>query len=212
MASERKIKAKDIVSDIKAGMTGPTLSEKYNLSYQELRFGLTQLLLDKAITDSEFSKTVCTLYFSDEVEPAAVRFDDIELENIRRFPRLHADFAELALFEAQLPGNRGRVLNISEDGIQALGIEAGVNEVKSLIMTVSGVPAIPPISFEGECRWTKTDQATGRCFTGFEIVTISDGDLQQLHRLIEIFKGSARTERQQVPVRRDKGPDRGECM
>ncbi|MBI5572088.1 MAG: PilZ domain-containing protein [Desulfomonile tiedjei] len=193
MASKRKIEAKDIVSEIKSGMTGPALSEKYKLSYKELRFGLTQLLLDKAITDSEFSKTICTLYFSDDADPTGVRFDDIELENIRRFHRLNAEFAELALFDAKLPGNRGRVLDISEDGIQALGIEASVKEVKSLTMTVSGVPAIPPISFEGECMWMRREPSTGLCFAGFEIVTIADADLQQLRRLIEIFKGSAKT-------------------
>lgn len=170
MAEKRTIKAKDIVNDIRTGMSDHELMGKYNLSVKGLVSIFKKLEESGTVKRSEL---YCRFPSLD---------DTVNLGSLRRLPRNYFALV-LGILEAGNPVNRGEIFDASEKGVGVKGIEAGPGQTQNLVIDGSDAIDIGEVSFQAVCRWSRRDD-DGICLAGFEIVMISDSDLAKLRKLI----------------------------
>jgi hypothetical protein len=171
MAEKRTIKARDIVNDIRAGLTDHQLMEKYRLSFKGLQSIFKKLEDVKAIKPSELYGRIPSYE------------DTVNVGSLRKLPRNYLGLS-LTIYVAKNPANRGIVEDITEKGVGVRGIQVIQNQTETLVVDADDLVGIAPVMFEATCRWFKKN-AAGKVSSGFEIISISDGDLQRLHQLIE---------------------------
>jgi hypothetical protein len=172
MAEKRTIKAKDIVNDLRAGMTNVQLMDKYQLSAKGLASIFTKLMDAKALREGELADRV----------PLAQ--DTVNLEQMRCLPRNYLMF-RLQVYEANNQVVEGHVRDITERGLQTAGIRAKAGEVKELLIQPDELADVHPFGFEAECRWSRLEVESEQYVAGFQITNISEESLQELRKLIE---------------------------
>ncbi len=171
MAEKRTIKAKDIVNDLRAGMTNAQLMEKYELSAKGLTSIFTKLVDAKAVKEGELTGRV----------PLAQ--DTVNLEQVRCFPRNYL-MLTLPVCEADNPVAEGHVRDITERGLQTAGITVKAGEVKKLLIQPDESADVDAFAFEANCMWSRLDLEGEQCVAGFRITDISEESLRELRRLI----------------------------
>ncbi|MBI5568439.1 MAG: PilZ domain-containing protein [Desulfomonile tiedjei] len=179
MPRKRQIKAKEVVHDVRNGMSGSQLMAKYGLTRQGLQ-EIAQRLVDNGLLRPSELPSWAPISGS--------RYDEVELIRTRRFPRYGLATVDLFVWDAENPSVRGRVIDISEEGIAVQGIEAQVEETKNFLMIGHQKYLAAPISFDAECRWVYWDQASGMCTSGYEIVMIAEDDVERLRSVIDLVK------------------------
>lgn len=169
----RKVIASDVLRDIRNGMSRSELLEKHGISFPGLQ-GIVSLLVESgAIGRDELYG-----YFHSQGEEAVVP----ELD--RRHNRASAD-DETLIYELRVPEIQGRILDISEEGVRTVGLEADVDEIKTLVVLGDAFGEVAPFEFKAICRWSSRDEFTGASIAGFQIVEISQEDSRQLQLLIQ---------------------------
>ena len=104
----------------------------------------------------------------------------------RQVPRCYP-VVELPIYDVDDPTVEGLVWDISEKGVQLSGIEARVNQRKTFFIQANDFGSFSPFSFEAECRWVTTEPESGQCLCGFEILGISDKDMDELRKVIDLL-------------------------
>lgn len=167
---KRRIKAKDIIDDIRAGMKCSDLMTKYRLKPTGLRTALQQLVEVSAMTKEELN--------------SLESLHDVSVTGMRQFPRSPVKLPT-HIFDGGSPDKAGHITDTSEKGICVQGIEAEVGQVKTFIIRRGPLGSRSTVVFEGTCRWTRKgvpspqkDQA------GFEITDISAYDSGVFARFI----------------------------
>lgn len=94
---------------------------------------------------------------------------------------------ELPIYDVDDPTVEGVVTDLSAKGVQVVGISSKEGQRKTFFIQANDFGAGTPFSFEAECRWVTTDPETGRSLAGFEILGISDKDLQQLRMVMNLL-------------------------
>ncbi len=171
---QRIIKAKDILADIRMGMTRDDLMVKYNLSPKGLQNSFNQLVNAGAIEPEEL--------------PGEATVEKIRIQprrQVRGEPRFYLDF-DLPVSVVGESGIKGRVRDITEDGIGLAGIESEVDELKRLIILGDEFGEVDPFDFEAICRWIRKESGEGDYLSGFQITNISDENMGKLRQLIRI--------------------------
>jgi len=171
MTTKRTIKAKDIVNDIRSGMTNLQLMEKYNLSSKGLQSIFTKLMDAKAVKDREL----------DGRTPLAD--DTVNLNQMRVLPRNYL-FVHLPVYEADDMKIEGQIGDITEKGLLVAGIPVGVGDYKTLLVRAEDFDNIRPFTFRAECRWAKSATAVEPYSAGFQITNITEEALEDLRKLI----------------------------
>ena len=179
MPRKRQIKAKEVVQDVRNGMTGSQLMAKYGLTRQGLQ-GILERLADKGLLKPSDLPGWVPMYSS--------RYDEVELIRTRRFPRYCLAAVDLFVRDMENPAVMGRVIDISEEGIAVQGIDAHAEQTKSFLMIGPQKLLSVPISFDAECRWSYRDPASGMCTTGYEIVMIAEDDIERLRSVIDLVR------------------------
>lgn len=171
MAEKRKIMAKEIINDIRGGMTDSELMDKYRLSIKGLQSIFRKLEAVKAIKPSE-------LY------GRFPGFDDtIEVDQVRRQLREYLELS-VPIHEMESPEKKGSVRDISTKGIGTRGIKASPGEAKTLVINPVNLFSIDPFSVEVVCRWVRRDGPNRDYLGGFEITAISEEARQRLRDLV----------------------------
>jgi hypothetical protein len=98
----------------------------------------------------------------------------------RGYPCIH-----LPIFDVDDPLNEGYVLDISERGVQVAGMQMEPHRKKTLVIQADKYWNILPFSFDAECKWCQPEAGDMPCMCGFEIITISPGDLLELQKVIQ---------------------------
>ena len=193
MPSSRKIKAHVLVKDIRAGKAGSDMMEKHELSRKGFHYLLQRLLNADAISRDEYERTISDQVTSEEVE------EEWEVDSAgfvsRRFPRIRTDRAKVFISDVYEPTNRGRLLDISQGGVESVGLKTAAGEIKDLEITFAGFPRSSSMSFEAECKWTAKEAVSGQCMAGFEITMISDEAIELLRQLIQTYLAAKSTNR-----------------
>jgi hypothetical protein len=110
MSPKREIKAKDVIRDIRSGMTTSQLIEKYRFSAKGLRLIFRKLLEASVMTRRELN-SLTTL----DQNPAGV-------EGVRRAIRKTSPFP-IKIYDNDNPFETGYVSNVSETGVCLEGID-----------------------------------------------------------------------------------------
>ncbi len=146
MQRKRKIRANDIISDVRSGLTVSQLMDKYRFSLKVFRFVFRRLLNAGALTKDELQAQT------------ALYTDTTVLKGIRRWIRKTPVFP-VRIYDSGNPFATGYVRDISEKGVCIEGIESGVGEVKNFIVRSGAFGEGHTLVFEGKCRWVNPEQS-----------------------------------------------------
>jgi len=171
MPSTHKIKARDLLEDIRSGLSDSELMEKFEMSLPALQSAFQQLIEARLITRKELRSR------------SESSSGDQPGDDTRRLPRNYL-VIPLEIYDCNDAANKGVIRDLTEKGLGIFGIRSALDEVKRLIIPQSDLNAFAPVSFEARCRWTKKDEQ-GEYLSGFQIVSIEEQDLNTLRQLIE---------------------------
>ncbi|MBI4964658.1 MAG: PilZ domain-containing protein [Desulfomonile tiedjei] len=175
----KKISAKDIMNDIRARMTDSDLIAKYKLSPEELQVVFRKLLDAEVLSPFEFQ---AWSIFCNKTVP---------LKHVRLFRRDRVNFP-LPIYEADEPENRGKVVDISANGLGVTGIEAVVDDIKTFVIPTDELLGLPPLVFEARCIWiAQNGTEEGRSKGGFYLIDASAKIWQELRRYIREQTGTS---------------------
>jgi hypothetical protein len=176
-----------ILLDLRAGEHDPELMDKYQLSYAELRALYQELfesgmLRDAVLHDS--SPPVPGTQSPVPVEPELSLVTTWLEDDIRELQRCAVDF-DVPVYDIDRPEVHGKVRNITERGVGITGIEADIDEKKTLVVLGDEFGEVSPFEFEAVCRWVSRDGTRPFDLIGFEITRISEWDMTELRKLME---------------------------
>jgi hypothetical protein len=175
MQAKRKIEAKSFVDDIRSGMSNLELMEKYHLSSKGLLSAFNKLISSQAMEEDELTGRIPLLD------------DTIDIDHAREFPRCYPALG-LPIYDEKDSDEEYHVVDLTEKGVQVLGMAARVGDLKTLVIKAGGLDErIKPCVFDAECRWVKAGQKKGTPIAGFEITYVSDKDLRVLLQIIRLL-------------------------
>lgn len=174
MPEKRSIKAREIIIDVRSGLTDTELMNKYRLSAGRLKYVLERLVEAKALEESELLSRIFLAQESTATRAMRARARSYLLFTI---PVYDTDNLEV----------EGWLIDIEEQGLQTIGLQAIVGEVKSLLIRSDEFVDVYPFGIDAECRWVERDETEGNVSVGFRIVGITPwarGELRKLRRLV----------------------------
>jgi hypothetical protein len=173
VSPKRTIKAREIVADIRSGLTDKQLVDKYNISFNALEHLFRKLIDAGALQESE-------------VDGRGAATQNKQSPEKRR--KLHRNyvFVRLPIYDLDNLLNEGLVVNISEQGLQINGMAAKAGEKRAFLVQADYFADVFPFSFEAECDWASKSE-DGEWNAGFEIMSISEGGLEELRKLIRML-------------------------
>jgi len=111
--------------------------------------------------------------------------DESEAQKSRRkFKRKYTLF-KIPVYDAETKRFLGLVQDLSENGVQLLGINVVVNSTKTLIIHANDYVKGSPISFQAVCRWVRKEDPQGYYISGFEITFMPEDTRRNLISLME---------------------------
>jgi hypothetical protein len=90
----------------------------------------------------------------------------------RKYERKYTLF-KIPVYDAETRRFLGLVQDLSENGIQLLGVNVEVNASKTMIIQASDYVKGAPITFGAVCRWVRKEDPMGYYVSGFEITDIT---------------------------------------
>lgn len=170
---KRRRVAVEIAGDVRLGATGSEPMHKYQLSSSGLqevcRNLLTQGLLETA-----------------DMKPLKPPLDNgTSFLNQRRQISRRSPSLQIMVCDRSNDDSRGFVKDIAEKGLAARGIQANIGERKTLSILGDDFGLVDPFELEAECRWVGSEGPEGQSVAGFQVVAISDQDLQKLQEFID---------------------------
>ncbi|MBI5568929.1 MAG: PilZ domain-containing protein [Desulfomonile tiedjei] len=177
MSPKRKIKASEIVPDIRKGMGNSELMEKYNLSIDGLHGVFTKLVHAKVLAMDQLEDRI------------SLPDDPTVIEQIRKTPRAYP-LVPFPIYDMDNMEEVYFVRDVSEQGIQVTGINAEVGQKVTFLIQALAFDEVDPFTFEAECRWTTAppESVDPEPVAGFEITQISDDDSAELMKLVRAIK------------------------
>jgi len=170
MAPRRSVKAKEIVSDIRSGMTNQQLIDKYNVSVNSLHNLLRKLVDIKVVQKSEVQALLSSV-------PGGIAY-----EERRKDPRYYL-LVPLPIYDVNNLLEEGQVVDVSEGGLRITGLAAKVGEKREFLLQADHYAHVFPFCFEAVCRWaSQTEEEPW--FAGFQITSISEGGFVELRKII----------------------------
>jgi hypothetical protein len=170
MLPKYTIKANEIVSDIRSGMTNRELMDKYRVSEDSLRNLLRKLVVMRAIQTSEVQALLAS-------SPQELIFHD------RRKEQRYDVFVELPIYDMDNLLDDGQVLDISGKGLRVAGLSTYVGNKKDFLIQPDHFVNVLPFVFEAECVWVS--QIKGEPgIAGLKITHISRRSLEELEKII----------------------------
>jgi len=172
MPSRPAIKARDIVKDIRSGMSDAELLTKHDLSCAGLDEVLRQLVEHKVISRIEL----------DSLRSAQEQFSDVI--DFRETERTKPGY-DIPVYDAQTPNAQGTLLDLSTKGVQISGIPSAVGETRSFRVGAE-FDEFSSFSFQAQCQWSENESGPHtKCRAGYQITSISYDAFRHLQRLIE---------------------------
>jgi hypothetical protein len=174
MAEKRQISGRQIIDDLRSGMTDRELQMKYRLSPNSLRTIFEKLVARNAISGSE----LC------EISPFYK--ETAYVTGVRKYRRMALNVA-LPIYDME-SSCTGILRDVSENGLRIAGIEASVGQTKTFQIPIDMFMQADPLLIVAKCKWVKTmGKKTEYFVAGFEIVDLSQGDIETLRNFIRFL-------------------------
>jgi hypothetical protein len=170
-----KVRAKQVVKDIRSGRGDEDLRKKYNLSPKAFRRLLQMLVGAKAIEHRELYKE----------SPSYKAMTDALAA--RRSPRAYVPIA-IRIYNRE-KSQKGFVRDLSATGLRVAGIEAMIGQSMDLSIPLKEIDSSGPLQFTAVCRWARTAGNLKKyVMAGFDITDISDEVRSRLRDLVDLFR------------------------
>lgn len=169
MTSKHAVSSREIVADIRAGLTAHSLMDKYQVSLEKLQNIFLQLLDAHAIERSRLEPLL------------SIPRTRLDVGRRRELFRNYA-FIKLSIFDMENLLNEGTIVDLSTKGFQTMGIPANVGDTKEFVVEPGYLLDVVPFNMEAICRWVSTGDE-GKCVAGFEITRISAKGLLELRKI-----------------------------
>lgn len=173
MSAKRTIKAKEIVADLRSGMSNDQIMAKYSISSNALQIIFRKLLHANAVAEADLAG---------RLPGPETKVDFTKRRSVQR----NYVFVRLPIYDMDNLINEGLVVDITETGLQISGMPSEKGETKGLLIQADYFADVYPFSFEAECQWVSEDE-DGHVAAGFKITSISDGGLEELRKLIRML-------------------------
>ncbi|MFC1834250.1 PilZ domain-containing protein [Thermodesulfobacteriota bacterium] len=171
MAEKRQIKGKEVLEDIRSGLSATEMMTKYKVSPKGLRSIFRQLMRARVISKPELEDQSGLYEGADEIR------------GIRHLQRKRIDF-RMKIYDGDNPFKTGFVRDISEQGLRVEGIETKLGETKNFVVSLSGISNLPTLVFKAKCRWVNREKPGSKnLLAGFQITDISTLDSRELRNL-----------------------------
>ena len=173
MSAKRTIKAKEVVFDIRSGMTNRQLMHKYKVSVNSLHNLLRKLVDFKALQISEVQALLSSIP------------EESAFKEKRKEPRNYV-FVPLPIYDVNNLLDEGQVMDLSDGGFRITRLESKIGEKREFLIQADYFAHVFPFCFEAECRWvSQTEEEPW--FAGFQITSISEGGLVELRKIIRML-------------------------
>jgi hypothetical protein len=169
--AKRGIKATEVLADVRAGMSNAALMKKYRVSSEALTSVFDRLMDAKVLSEEEL----------DHREPLF-----LEVNTAKRGRRIRRCQPVLKPRISNMvdASDNGYVGDMSELGLQVLGMKAVQGETKAFRIHADAFLDTFLLSLEARCKWVKPAVKSHPWTAGFEITSIANDDLEELRRLI----------------------------
>lgn len=171
---KKRIQTSRILADIRSHLSEAQIMSKYGLSSRGLQSTFWKLVRSGALTWDELLN----------VYPALD--DSVTLQKMRQWTRSHP-ILSIAIYEEGNPENKGKVRDLTENGVGVTGISVLPDERKTLVMVPDEFMELKPFSLEAICRWSTPRCEGESCSAGFEIVHIDEKSLEELQELVQLM-------------------------
>jgi uncharacterized protein (DUF433 family) len=208
---------KEIVHDLRSGMTRQEIMLKYRLSGKQLKTAFKIILRERrriagkiagdvrsGMEDSELMekyqlsnfalRKVCQTLLTDDFlgrsetkGPEQPLSKGEPVQHERRKIFRRTPLLQIAVSDRSNDGLSGVVKDITEKGVAVSGIKAEIGEFKTLAILGDEMGIIDPVELKVECRWVGSEGSEGQSMAGFLITAISDEDLRRLQELIDFL-------------------------
>ncbi len=175
MSAKRVVNAKDIVEDIRAGMSDKDLMTKYRLSSKGRQSAFTKLINNRIVTVEEVYG-----------QPRSTDDDTVIIDDMTLIQK-HFLTVTAPIYESAKPEVKGRLHEITERGLTVVGIQARLGEEKSFVIPCKEFLPVDRIAFRAECLWANVKPSTGQWVSGYQITSISKASLIFLRDLIQLL-------------------------
>ena len=159
-----------VLRDVRSGLTDAELMDKYRVTYLELDKIFTRLLDTHVATRGElygrssfFAETVA-VYSSPNPEGHYLAFP-------------------IPISDAMDPKVMGRLRTVGETEVGTVGIEAEVEQYRTLVIFPEKFVDIEPITFDAMCVWSQAEPEGN--YATFRIAYITQRDLSRLRNLVK---------------------------
>jgi len=167
----RRISVKELVRDIRSGITDSELISKYHLSSDQLRNVFKKLIDAGVLKQSDLNART----------PLHVETD--AADQYRQLERVEISLT-VPVFDADDLLVEGALSDATEKGVKITGIEAKVDEIRTFLIQADDFPEVEPFEFDARCAWCKAGDVDGVIAGGWEITLISETNLGELRKLI----------------------------
>jgi uncharacterized protein (DUF433 family) len=208
---------KEIVHDLRLGMTHREIREKYGLSGQRLKKAFEIILRERRRIAEKIAEDVragmkgselmekyqlsnSALQKAYQILPTEGWLGAGEINGpeqpLREGGSVHHERREVSrrcpslrivVSDRNNEGLSGTVKDITEKGLAVKGIEANIGEQKTLAILGDDIGIIDPFELRAECRWVTSEGPGGESVAGFQVTAISDEDRQSLQLLIDFL-------------------------
>jgi uncharacterized protein (DUF433 family) len=215
--SEGVISGREIIHDMRSGLTRWELMLKYRLSGEQLKKAFQIILEEKrkiaveiagdvqsGMTGSELMEkyqlsnsglqNVCQKLLTERLlGPSDINglkpplSKGESVHHERREVSRRSPSLRIVVSDRSNDGLSGTVKDITEKGLAVRGIEADIGELKTLAILGDDIGLVDPFELMAECRWVGSEGSEGQSVAGFQVTAISDQDLQKLQELIEFL-------------------------
>ena len=174
-APKIKIKAKEMVADIRARASDFELMSKYGLSAEQLDKTFEKLMETGVLRPAELA------------ERGAFFDDPANRSRTRRCPRAYL-WRPLTIEDLKDPSNRGLVTDLSVMGFRARRIETSIGEKKTFAVHSGEFVGGSAINLSATCKWCNREGIDRNLWVaGFQIIHVSHDDLKRIQRIIALF-------------------------
>ena len=170
MSTKRKIKAIEIVSDIRLGMTNPQLMDKYKVSEANLSHIFKMLIDTHSIEQSELEQLL---------SPPPAKLDISNGIPVHE----HYMFRRLPIHDIKNPINKGIIADISERNLTISGVSANAGDTMEFFVHTDYFADVSPFAFEAQCQWASSAE-DGNLYSSFDITSISKEGLNEIRRIV----------------------------
>jgi len=172
---ERRRVALEIAADVRSGATYSELMQKYQLSNSGL-----QNVCQKFLTEGLLGPA--------DIQGLKLPSHDAEsAQNDRRQISRRSPSLPIMVCDMCDGGSIGTIKDITEKGLAVKGIEAAIGEPKTLWVLGDDYGLIDSFELEAQCRWVEREGSEGQSVAGFQVIAISDEDLQKLRGYIKFL-------------------------